>query len=82
MFLRVSGLELEIIVGKFVCFGQDEGETSYFGEWKYLDPKLQARFENLRQQLLQAMGDFISSEDKAAFEASSEKYTSGRNGKV
>lgn len=80
MLLKVGGHELEIILGKFVCFGQDEGETSYFSEWEYLDPKLREKFENIRKQLLQVMGNFINSEDNAAFKASSEAYRETQTG--
>jgi hypothetical protein len=38
MLLNVSGYELEIVQGKFVCLGQNYGETSHFSEWTYLDP--------------------------------------------
>ncbi len=74
MLLKIRGYELEILQGKFVCLGRNDGETSHFSEWKYLDPKLQERFKAIREELVGLMGKFIDSEDKASFEAISEEY--------
>ena len=74
MLLKVRGYELEILQGKFVCFVQNDGETSHFSEWKYLDPKLQEKFKAIREELLEVIETFIKSEGKAAFEAISEEY--------
>ena len=74
MFLRIKGYELEIIQEKFVCLGQNDGETIRFSEWKFLDPKLQEKFMAIRQELLEIIENFIYSEEKAAFDAVSEEY--------
>jgi hypothetical protein len=74
VLLKVGGRELEIIHGKFVCFDENEGETSHFSEWNYLDPELQEKFKAIRGELLEVMENFIHSADKAAFEAISEEY--------
>ena len=74
MFLRIRGYELEILQEKFVCFTQNDGETSHFSEWSHLGPKLQEKFKTIREQLLEVIENFIGSEHKAAFEAISEEY--------
>ncbi len=74
MLLKIRGYELEIVRGKFVCFSRDDGETTYFSEWNNLDPKLQEKFRTVREELSEMMEDFISSNDRAAFEAISEEY--------
>jgi len=74
MLLKIRGYELEILQGKFVCLGQNDGETSHFSEWKYLDAKLQEKFKAIREELMEVMEKFINSEDKAFFEAISEEY--------
>lgn len=74
MLLKVGDSELEIVKGKFVCLVRDNGETSYFGEWTNLDPGLQLKFEELRDQLMEVMEKFINSKDNVDFEAISEEY--------
>jgi hypothetical protein len=74
MLLKIKGYELEILQEKFVCLGQNNGETSHFSGWKYLDPKLQEKFKAIREELVEVIEKFINSEDKASFEAISEKY--------
>ncbi len=74
MLLKIRGYELEIVQGKFVCLGQNNGEISHFGEWKYLEPQLQEKFEAVREELLEVMKDFINSKEMAVFEAISEEY--------
>jgi hypothetical protein len=74
MLLKVKGYELEIVQGKFVCLGRNDGETSHFGDWKYLDRKLQEKFKAIREELVEVIEKFMNSEDKAAFEAISEEY--------
>ena len=74
MLLKIKGYELEILQGKFVCLGQNNGETSHFSEWKYLDPKLQEEFKAIREELVEVIEKFINSEDKTSFETISEEY--------
>lgn len=74
MLLKIGGCELEIVQGKFVCLGQNNGQTSHFSEWRHLGPKLEGRFKAIRDELLQVMENFIDSEDKTAFEEISEEY--------
>jgi hypothetical protein len=78
MLLKIRGYELEILQGKFVCLGQNDEETSHFSEWKHLDPKLQEKFEAIREEIMEVMGKFINSEDKVSFEAISEEYKKDR----
>jgi hypothetical protein len=78
MLLKIGGKELEIIRGKFVCFARDNGETSYFSEWRVLDRELQENFEAIRAQLLEIMEKFVHSRDNALFEAASEEYKKDR----
>ena len=74
MLLKVNGSELEIEKDKFVCFATDDGETSHFCEWKYLDPKLQERFKALKQELLEFMQEFSLSDTRARFESVAEAW--------
>jgi hypothetical protein len=80
MLLKIGGKELEIIRGKFVCFVRDNGETSYFSEWRALDRELQEKFEAIRAQLLEIMEQFVDSRHNALFEAASEEYKKDRPG--
>ena len=74
MLLKIGGDELEIIRGKFVCFARDNGETSYFSEWRELDGELREKFEAIREELFEVMKKFIDSKQSAVFETVSEKY--------
>ena len=74
MLLKIGGKELEIIRGKFVCFARDNGETSFFSEWRDLDGELKEKFEAIRAQLLNIMETYVNSKDNATFEAISEEY--------
>ncbi len=74
MVLKIGGKELEIVRGKFVCFTRNNGETSYFSDWRDLDRELQEKFEALREELSEVMKKFAASEYNAVFEAISEKY--------
>ena len=74
MLLKIGGKELEIVQGKFVCLGENNGEITHFSEWRHLDPKLQEKFKAMRKELSEFMEEFIRSKDKATFEAVSEEY--------
>jgi hypothetical protein len=74
MLLKVNGCELEIVEDKFVCFVIDDGDTSYFCEWKYLDPKLRERFKAMRLELSGVMQKFTLSDARAPFMALAEEY--------
>ena len=74
MLLKIGGNELEILRGKFVCFARNNGETSYFSEWRELDRELRDKFEAIREQLLEVMENFMKSKHSATFEAISEEY--------
>jgi hypothetical protein len=72
--LKIGGNELEILRGKFVCFARNNGETSYFSEWRELDRELRDEFEAIREQLLEVMENFMNSKHNTTFEAISEVY--------
>jgi len=74
VLLKIGGNELEILRGKFVCFARNNGETSYFSEWRELDRELRDKFEAIREQLLEVMENFMKSKHSATFEAISEEY--------
>ncbi|MGC9965731.1 MAG: hypothetical protein ABSE08_10020 [Syntrophobacteraceae bacterium] len=74
MLLKIGGCELEIIRGKFVCFSRNNGETSYFSNWRDLDRELQEKFEAMREELSEVMQTFANSKHNALFEAISEEY--------
>ena len=80
MLLKIKGDELEIVPGKFVCLALNDGETSYFSEWKELDLALREKFETMREELLKVMENFINSKDSVAFEAASEEYKEKEDG--
>ena len=61
MLLKIRGYELEILQGKFVCLGQNDGETSHFSEWKYLDPRLQEKFQAIRASCKSAQNSTVAS---------------------
>jgi hypothetical protein len=74
MLLKIGGNELEIVRGKFVCFTRNNGETSYFSDWRDLNRELQEKFEDVREELSGVMKSFANSKHNAIFEATSEEY--------
>jgi hypothetical protein len=80
MLLKIGDNELEIIRGKFVCLARDNGETSYFSEWRALDRELQEKFEAIREELSEIMDEFVGSKQNAVFESISEEYKKGPPG--
>ena len=74
MLLKIGGNELEIVRGKFVCLTRDNGELTFFSDWRDLNRELQERFETVREELSEVMKKFANSKDNTIFEAISEKY--------
>jgi hypothetical protein len=74
MLLKTGGSELEIVPGRFVCFTRDNGDTTYFSDWRDLDRELQEKFEAVREEISEVMRKFARSRHKALFEAASEEY--------
>ncbi len=72
MILKVGDVELEIAEEQFVCL--ENGASSHFCEWKYLDPKLKEKFKGLAGQLSAIMQEFMQSNDSARFTDLSEEY--------
>jgi len=72
MLLNIEDFELEIVEDKFVCL--DNGITSRFCEWKYLDPELQEKFRIISKNLSGIMDSFIDSHEKTIFDSIAEEY--------
>ncbi len=72
MVLNLEGFEIEVRGGSFVCI--DDGAKSLFCPWSDLDPRLQAAFKSLVAELEVAVERFVTSDDKAAFDAVAEEY--------
>lgn len=73
MLLNTKDFELEIVEDKFVCL--DNGTTSRFCEWKYLDPRLQEKFRTIIKDLSGIMDSFIGSHERIIFDSVAEEYT-------
>jgi hypothetical protein len=76
MVLNLEGFEIEIRGGSFVCI--DEGDKSLFCAWMDLDPKLQDAFKALAEEIGITVERFVTSDDKAAFDAVAEEYEDPR----
>ncbi len=72
MVLNLEGFEIEVRGGSFVCI--DDGAKSLFCAWTDLDPKLQDAFKALVAALEVTVQKFVTSDDKAAFDAVAEEY--------
>ncbi len=72
MVLNLEGFEIEIRGDSFVCI--DDGAKSLFCAWRDLDPRLQDAFKALATELEVVVVKFVTSDNKAAFDAVAEHY--------
>jgi len=72
MVLNLEGFQIEIRGDSFVCI--DDGGKSLFCAWRDLDARLQDAFKKLAAAIEITVEKFVSSDDKAAFDAVADEY--------